>query len=640
MTETTTTSPTTTTTSATTTTPTETTPPEPELPEMTGPIKIMESFDAPGSVLAVMTGGRYAAVQTIDVDENNDSLTAFYLVDVVSDELVASHLADEVKYSEFLLGVRSDGTIVTSDFADEQLKFYPLDGEAYTMKYPKETVSIAMDTKGELYSFYRDIERISETGEKTTLFHREDISNLQFADFDRDIVVAGLLAESLSHESEFCAISLESGKVLYTVDEPSEAQVSYAGDKMVFSRPNYDERDSHTLSVYDLKTGKPEGCYIDDPDDDVYTFSSGGYGMTYRVKDEDKPFGLKLLDISSGRTAVLEPDVENASWCMFKAFGATGLFVCAIDSIHNEDEDVSAHIKLAVIDPAQADYTGSLKEGSAYTSPAEQHHLIGEQLGEARSMADSLEEKYGIDILVGDEILDLEKIDASSIPVSIEKDFYPYRLEELMEALDMLDEALALYPEGFFERFKKERGGGLIIGISSELENAMGGGFSAAGITCRFGLWDIICLNTTALKYDLGAIHHELWHAVEDRISLDTPLSEEDWLKLCPECFEYFWDFEGYNDGNVSNADTFFQSDDPFFITTYSKVTPMEDRATLIEDLFLSGMNDDTDFFEKLESSTHLQAKYDFLADWSKSFFGYVYWEKIPYIAEYWSSAA
>ena len=36
------------------------------------------------------------------------------------------------------------------------------------------------------------------------------------------------------------------------------------------------------------------------------------------------------------------------------------------------------------------------------------------------------------------------------------------------------------------------------------------------------------------------------------------------------------------------------------------------------------------DFIEVIKTKyPHLKAKYDFLADWTKQFFGYVYWEKM-----------
>ena len=632
---------TTTTTAVTTAAPeTTTTEPPKELPEMDGPLKVLKCLDVPGTATIVVTGGRYAAVQCTDVGENEKSLVSIYLVDTVEDKLLRSYLSDEVKFSEYMLGVREDGTVVTSDFADEQLKFYPMDGDSYTMEYPEETIGVVLGSDGVLYSFYKDIGKISDTGEKTTIFHREDVSTLYFADFDKSIAAASLLSESLEHSEEFCMISLDSDEVLYTLEEPDDAQLYASKDRVICCRTLPDERGSSAYSVYDLDTGRLLKVFVDDSVDNTYTFSYGsGFGLTYNMKDEDKPFALKLLDLSDGSTALLDPEIDDACWCVNSSYGDTGLFVSAVNCMPYNGADKDTHVRLAVIDPEQAEYTGSLKEGEAYTYPAEPHHLISEKLGEARSYADSLEEKYGVKIMVGDEVLDLQDAQLTNTLVSTEKDFYPYKLDELLDALSTLDDTLSVYPEGFFDKFKKERGGGLIIGITDGLENAMGGHFTAAGITFSYGLWDIICINAYDINVQPDAVHHELWHAAEQRISLDTPLSEEKWLKLCPEGFEYAVDFDAYSDGLVSVDDTLLNSDDPYFISDYSKVTPMEDRATLIEELFINRVNDSS-FFGDLKNYPHLQAKYDFLSEWSEKFFGYVYWEKIPDIAEHRDAAA
>lgn len=73
--------------------------------------------------------------------------------------------------------------------------------------------------------------------------------------------------------------------------------------------------------------------------------------------------------------------------------------------------------------------------------------------------------------------------------------------------------------------------------------------------------------------------------------------------------------------------------DDPYFARDYGKLTPLEDRATLIEILFTDAYDDPAeymDFIEDIsENCPHMKAKYDYLADWTKQLFGYVYWEEM-----------
>ena len=108
--------------------------------------------------------------------------------------------------------------------------------------------------------------------------------------------------------------------------------------------------------------------------------------------------------------------------------------------------------------------------------------------------------------------------------------------------------------------------------------------------------------------------------------------------------FIYSYDFDGYIEkvGTDSRTPTFYNAQAngetnynfPYFISDYSMVTPMEDRATLIAQLFLweydviDGRMFHTDEAE-LKKYPHLKAKLEFLEDYSKRLFGYVYWHEV-----------
>ncbi len=68
----------------------------------------------------------------------------------------------------------------------------------------------------------------------------------------------------------------------------------------------------------------------------------------------------------------------------------------------------------------------------------------------------------------------------------------------------------------------------------------------------------------------------------------------------------------------------FNKTGEAYFVDTYSKVAPDEDRATLIEQLM---REDELEPEYRVSSSSILQAKAKFLADWIKPYFGYVYFE-------------
>ena len=148
-------------------------------------------------------------------------------------------------------------------------------------------------------------------------------------------------------------------------------------------------------------------------------------------------------------------------------------------------------------------------------------------------------------------------------------------------ALDILENALSRYPEGFFDQLCYGAIGSVrieVVGalmIKDGVENRRD---SAGGFAQNMGSYYLIALNGFTLQE--STVYHEISHIIDKRLAWDALLredamySEEAWLALQPEGFEYA----------MSYVDEIQMENDPdYFVSDYSMTFPTEDRAELME---------------------------------------------------------
>lgn len=229
----------------------------------------------------------------------------------------------------------------------------------------------------------------------------------------------------------------------------------------------------------------------------------------------------------------------------------------------------------------------------------------------ARSIANYMETHYGVSIIVGSECKSAVNDDYFTIgdkpqgrtPFMNIAGLYSY-----VEEIQIIDDTFSIYPPGFFELFKcSEAPSGLRILIPDQL---LYQGNSMAGVsTVEDGYYNIFL---AVGMFNYLNIHHEIWHAIEYRITSDNPYIFEQWSNLNPEGFEYSEDY--------FEQDTWEQatSQKDWFARGYSTIDEMEDRATVIEALF---QHDSSWWVER----PHLRKKLDFLLEVTKPIFGNVY---------------
>lgn len=212
--------------------------------------------------------------------------------------------------------------------------------------------------------------------------------------------------------------------------------------------------------------------------------------------------------------------------------------------------------------------------------------------------AEALSERFGIQILIAEQC-------------AAEYSHYnAYLLTDpgfVEDALDILEESLGQYPEGFFrqllygtvDHIQIELIGCLALkdGIENQPESI------GAYVQEQSGYINIV-MDGFVLSHE--TVYHEFSHVIDRRLAWDAQLredalySEEDWLALQPEGFAYAMSYTDMPEESFRYLETgYFEQD-------YSMTYPTEDRATL----FAAAMTQ-TPF---LEESPGIQKKLDYYA--------------------------
>ena len=151
------------------------------------------------------------------------------------------------------------------------------------------------------------------------------------------------------------------------------------------------------------------------------------------------------------------------------------------------------------------------------------------------------------------------------------------------QALDVLEQTLSVYPEGFFSQLKYGNRRTVCIELVDWLKGKEGKDVSSgtSAFTLRLDRCCMIVLNARRIRS--SAIFHEFSHIIDDRMAFESLLradalySEEGWLRLQPEGFRYA---DSYR--NIPQEVKAYY-DSGYFATNYACVSATEDRAVTME---------------------------------------------------------
>lgn len=197
-----------------------------------------------------------------------------------------------------------------------------------------------------------------------------------------------------------------------------------------------------------------------------------------------------------------------------------------------------------------------------------------EQMQLLRQQADALEEEYGVQILLGDRC----QTEFSDFTAELTEDY-----EAIQSELEDLEAALASYPEGFFRqlRYYSVRGVEIqMVGALTPLEGFGRENGSYAAFTYAGGERFVVVSNVYATTTE--SYYHEFSHNIDSHLEYvasmtdDALYSEEGWMALNPEGFEYSYDYQ-------SEFEPIPEGCEDYFLDSYSTVKPTEDRARIME---------------------------------------------------------
>ncbi|MCR5324295.1 MAG: hypothetical protein K6E85_13640 [Lachnospiraceae bacterium] len=206
-----------------------------------------------------------------------------------------------------------------------------------------------------------------------------------------------------------------------------------------------------------------------------------------------------------------------------------------------------------------------------------------------------LEEKYGFYIYIGTEVF----ANDFDYDLKIYKDY-----EDVYKQMDVIDEVLGIYPEGFFEQFKYGGIKTLSIYLCGGFEKRDDGSNTisdAIALACVFGYERALALDLNWSYCLKRTIVHEISHWIDGRIDSVGKLGgyadyEDDWLKLNPEDFTYKYSYVSGRTIWKYIYDEYGSNDNTYFIDSYSQTYPTEDRARLFEYLMFADESESSDY--------------------------------------------
>ena len=577
-------------------------------------------LDGAGTVTAVVAGPAGAAAVRIEPAGTDGRPAGIYRIDTVSDTVLAR--TGETDDPGFPIGFRGNGEVVTFDNERQVLRRYD-SGLQMIQELPAAGSTACYSQTEDVVYLVRegDLVRLSMEGKEETVLSFRGQRYVECVDTEARtaLVLDGAVNDQameaymvysfegnrvFSHEASHGPYFLSDGLLsAMDYDGIPDDETGQKGSLLTYDPQNgwsVRAREISIMKAYRAVTGSPCICCTE------HIGEEGGTEQT----------DVALLNVRTGEIFDLgsfEGKYETAA-----AFDREeGSLLVSVSS--------EEAIRLFKIDPQLLSASGVLKDAQILPTPEPEAFELPDHLTEAATLAAEIEEKYHVRVPMGHEIECAKTEDyayryTSSMAPEEEK-------RVVTRALEILDRALALYPEGFFDYFRNDDGEAGVRFLLVEDLPSEGSSFHAIGYTYLTGAWYNIALEADDITEPV--VHHELWHAVESLAGVEgRAVGYFDWSQMNPEGYEYALDKETYLDQEYSeyilgNPD----HEKVYFYSRYSTVNDTEDRATVIEALFSHGsVSEGYDFVRKYP---HLLDKVRYLGELIRPVFGYVYWEEM-----------
>ena len=229
--------------------------------------------------------------------------------------------------------------------------------------------------------------------------------------------------------------------------------------------------------------------------------------------------------------------------------------------------------------------------GDEVTAIADSGQYDWGDLSKAHAYAAELGQKYGIELYIGPEVPDM--LDVFHVKQVKNPD-------QVMDALETLDQILSIYPANFFEQLCYGELKGVRIYLAGTINGSQQDTISdPSGFVNTINEHTVMVLDTD-YSWDWNyTVNHELSHMIDRRLDFyhtcnpGSTYSEETWNSYNPDNFTYLNSYDSYEDNRA------YISDRTYFIDSYGTTYATEDRAeifgTAVSD-YLDGFTDDSVF--------------------------------------------
>ena len=308
--------------------------------------------------------------------------------------------------------------------------------------------------------------------------------------------------------------------------------------------------------VFGTKDGKTGTIWDIAPDGELIPVPA--QNMLLVMNTEDAGCRLDRYDLASGkRTAsVFLPGVTTI-WDIRPGNDGTVWFFCDAEGE-----------PLCHWDPSKS----SIEDETVYTAPFyTREDPDTEGLAALEGKAQELAGRFGIEILIGESVLEAAPGDYT---------FLPEHMVQVSEKyLSAVEQALSRFPQGFFAKAMEPRGGVLRLC----LVRGIGGIAQEGTLDADQGIqyWaDKNAVCAVILNDGIEqSLYHVLMHVIESRVFNKTAAFDT-WGKLNPQGFAYDNDYLA----NLGRNDAqYLEGDGRYFIDSFSMSFAREDRARIFE---------------------------------------------------------
>lgn len=498
------------------------------------------------------------------------------VVDVYADTILHQIVNDGTR--ELVLQRFDDGKIVTAD--PKGLEFYVYDRTLTLLDSfcaPSVDGWFSYDRENYYYVDSGVLFRMDvASGNRGRMELGEDLrlESLVGIHPTEDLLVARVYLSAYTDNCGLAVIDARSGKLRLLSDKLSH--LWFTGDSFYGVSMNAD--------VYgcDVYMGTLSGTEVtrlttDQIGDDQmgYSVLPGSHLLVRRYAPDDEPRNTTIFDLRSCTTV----DLDDYGY-IDCTFGAIWLYEEQLIMGFYEDGD---YFYPVLLDPKAMDFEeGPTPQSVGWPELVDPSVIdrylatvdgptLDDPLSEVRARADAIEEAYHVTIQIAQQTQLACKHSYRSAQTVTDA-------AAISTALEELEAVLARYPKDFFKKFQNgAREGGVTFCLTGPIE----GDLPTVGFAELIRDTYILGLDITAGGLD-RTIHHEIWHAIEMRISTDT-FDTDAWSECNPSGFKYYGKYDtGYLDltkwtwSNGSGSAS-------CFVDPYSRINAREDRARIWE---------------------------------------------------------